>query len=88
MAGRGVEVQLGRQRHLHTLTRDTRTDDAHATSKASSKTQRQKHTLTSDTRTQADLDDGWGVVVKSNKGRIKTVLPGQPPGGGGEPGGM
>ena len=26
---------------------------------------------------QADLDDGWGVVVKSNKGRVKQVLPGQ-----------
>ena len=24
---------------------------------------------------QADLDDGWGVVVKSNKGRVKQVLP-------------
>eukprot|EP00277_Geminigera_cryophila_P039460 CAMPEP_0173101638 /NCGR_PEP_ID=MMETSP1102-20130122/36991_1 /TAXON_ID=49646 /ORGANISM="Geminigera sp., Strain Caron Lab Isolate" /LENGTH=192 /DNA_ID=CAMNT_0013995455 /DNA_START=77 /DNA_END=651 /DNA_ORIENTATION=- len=26
---------------------------------------------------QADLDDGWGVVVKSNKGRVKQVMPGQ-----------
>jgi hypothetical protein len=25
---------------------------------------------------QADLDDGWGVVVKSNKGRVKQVMPG------------
>ena len=26
---------------------------------------------------QADLDDGWGVVVKTNKGRTKTVGEGQ-----------
>ena len=28
------------------------------------------------TEQQADLDDGWGVVVKSNKGRTKHVMPG------------
>ena len=26
---------------------------------------------------QADLDDGWGVVVKSTRGRVKQVMPGQ-----------
>ena len=35
---------------------------------------------------QADLDDGWGVVVKSNKGRVKQVMAGQ--GGGGQGGGV
>ena len=34
---------------------------------------------------QADLDDGWGVVVKSNKGRVKQVMAGH--GGGGQGGG-